>query len=235
MRSISRIKRAPKALFAKLLFVAMVAVALALPKAQPNLKAIFTHTKPEHVLSEKRISLENRYPGVPSVNTVFKDNMLLNLAYMDGSVRTTKDIDWTKLQKPGTYSVTLDPGQTFAFHDGTLAGYTGINKTTNAHFNSTEGFKSDGYLVGDGVCHLASIMYWTAKDAGLDAYAPVRHDFHLIPEIPREYGVAIFYLPNEQATSNMQNLYIKNNKQKAVTFAFTYDGTNLSVKVIEQS
>ena len=107
-----------------------------------------------------------------------------------------------------------------------------ITKTTNAHFNFQEGFKTDGYLYGDGVCHLASLIYWVAKDAGLDAYAPNNHNFAIIPEISKEYGVSIYNHPNNKAKGQRQNLYITNNKEKAVTFKFEYDGVNLKVSVL---
>lgn len=221
-------------LFGKLIFVAIMLVAILLPKAKPQLTAGFSLVQPEKILSQKQISLENRY-SVPSVNTVFKDNILLNLAYMQGTVKTPSDIDWFSLNKPNEFGFTLEPGQTFAYHDTVLPELTGkIAKTTNAHFNAQDGFKTDGYLYGDGVCHLASLMYWAAKDAGLEAKSQVNHNFANIPEIPREYGVSIYYMPGDTATSSQQNLYITNNKNKPVTFAFAYDGKNLSVKVIEQ-
>jgi vancomycin resistance protein YoaR len=103
----------------------------------------------------------------------------------------------------------------------------------NAHFNYDDGFKSDGYLTGDGVCHLASIIYWAAKDAGLAALAPTNHNFATIPEVPKEYGVAIYYIPGSHDTNAKQNLYITNTFDKPVQFAFAYDGTSLTVKVID--
>jgi hypothetical protein len=45
--------------------------------------------------------------------------------------------------------------------------------------------------------------------------------------VPKEYGVSIF------AYQPQQNLYITNSFDKPVQFAFTYDGTNLTVKVID--
>jgi vancomycin resistance protein YoaR len=92
---------------------------------------------------------------------------------------------------------------------------------------SDEGFKYDGDVTGDGVCHFASLIYWTAKDAGLTAYAPSNHNFAKINDVPREYGVAIM------APSPLGNLYIIDNQDKPVTFVFDYDGTNLSVSATE--
>jgi hypothetical protein len=180
------------------------------------------------VLATHSFSLEDRY-GNTFVNDVFKDNILLTLAYMDGTVKDKADLSWDKVESPFTYEFTLNPGEEFAFHDGTLPDYSkNVVKTTGVTFNSQEGFKYDGDLVGDGVCHLASLIYWTAKDAGLSAYAPSNHNFAKINDVPKEYGVAIM------APSPMGNLYITDNLNKPVNFVFNYDGTNLSVNVTEQ-
>ncbi len=184
-------------------------------------------------LATHEFSLEKRYSNT-YVNDVFKDNILLTLDYLTGQKVDPQKVDWTSVEKPNTYTVTLKPGQTFAFHDNLLPKYDGkVAMTTNSDFDSAQGFKSDGYLVGDGVCHLASLMYWTAKDAGLDAYAPVRHDFAPVPEVPREYGVAIYATPGANTGSEMQNLYITNNKSKDVSFVFNYDGQNLKITAEE--
>ncbi len=187
----------------------------------------------QHILATHNMSLNKRY-GNTFVNDVFKDNILLTLNYMDGKVRVAKDINWSEVEKPAIYEFTLKPGEEFAFHDQILSTYKGnVVKTTNAHFNYTDGFKSDGYLTGDGVCHLASIIYWTAKDAGLNATALRNHDFANIPEVPREYGVAIYDLPGDPVSSQYQNLYITNNKEKPVKFMFEYKDNILTVSVLE--
>lgn len=179
------------------------------------------------VLSSHEISLDKRY-SVESVNTVFRDNILLNIAYLKGTVKNPSTIDWEEVQKPFKYEFKLKPGESFAFHDDVLPEYSGkIVKTTNAHFNAAEGFKSDGYLFGDGVCHLASIMYWVAKDAGIEVKAPTGHDFMVIPEIPKEYGVSIF------SNNAAQNLYIKNNKDKDLVFRFEYQNSEFKVSIAE--
>jgi hypothetical protein len=190
-----------------------------------------TISQKETVLAVHEMSLENRYP-VASVSQVFKDNILLNMAYLDGTVTDAKNIDWTKVEQSFTSKFTLQPNQTFAFHDAVLPQYTGkVAFTTDAHFNSQDGFKSDGYLYGDGVCHLASLINWAAKDAGLDVVAPTNHNFANIPEIPKEYGVAIYYDPNNNSAGARENLYITNNKNKPVNFEFTYKDGVLSVSV----
>ncbi len=182
----------------------------------------------EQILSSHEISLENRYE-VKEISDIFKDNILLNLAYMRG-ISTS----WDEVKKPFKYEFKLEPNKTFAFHDDVLEEYKGrLTKTTQAHFNAEEGFKTDGYLFGDGVCHLASLIYWVAKDAGLDAKAPTNHDFMAIPEISREYGVSIYSNPLSKGSNAQQNLYITNNKGKDITFKFEYNGENLKASVLE--
>lgn len=181
-------------------------------------------------IASRTMPLWDRY-GNDYVNNVFKDNILLTLSYMDGAVKAKKDIDWAKIEAPTHYEFSLKPEEVFAFHDVIKPDYIGkVVKTTNAHFNYTDGFKSDGYLTGDGVCHFASLIYWAAKDAGLDAYAPTNHNFAKIPDVPKEYGVAIYVRPDLKQGA-MQNLYITNNKEKSVKFVFDYKDDNLTVTV----
>jgi VanW like protein len=169
------------------------------------------------VRAEREFSLTDRYPD-PGVNEVFRYNILHTLSLMNSK----------------SYSFTLNPGKVFAFHEDVLPEFKGkVTQTMNAHFNYTDGFKSDGYLTGDGVCHLASLIYWAAKDAGLSALAPTNHSFANIPEVPKEYGVSIYYNPATHDSNAQQNLYITNTFDKPVEFAFAIDGTNLSVKVMD--
>lgn len=185
------------------------------------------------VLASHKMNLDKRYANT-WVNSVFKDNILLNLAYLRGTRALAGQPSWTEVEKPFTYSFILEPGKTFAFHEDVLPQYTGkVTKTSQAHFNSSEGFKSDGYLVGDGVCHLASLIYWAAKDAKLDAYAPSNHDFAAIPEIPREYGVAIYNEPGNTHVNAQENLYVTNNHTKPISFTFTYSGNDLQLSISE--
>lgn len=187
----------------------------------------------EPVLASRAISLDERYPSI-FVNEVMKENILLNLAYMRGLVHSREGIDWVKTTEPFTYTLVLKPGEVFAYHDDVLPEYQSPElKTTNAHFNSQEGFKSDGYLVGDGVCHLASLIYWAAKDAGIQSIAPTNHNFANIPQVPKEYGVSIYATPGTNDNDERQNLYIKNNKSKPIAFVFTYEDNQLKVDVKE--
>lgn len=187
----------------------------------------------QNVRTERSFSLTDRYPN-PWVSGIFKDNILLTLGYMDHEVKNPANVNWSLIDKPQSYSFTLNPGKVFAFHEDVLPQFEGkVAATMHAHFNYADGFKSDGYVNGDGVCHLASLIYWAAKDAGLATLAPTNHNFATIPEVPKEYGVSIFYSPGAHDSNAEENLYITNTFDKPVHFAFAYDGTSLTVKVID--
>ena len=188
----------------------------------------------EKVLASHEMSLNNRYDN-EFVNRVFKDNILLNLAYMEGRLKVEEGVNWDEVKKGSRFEFRLKPNQTFAYHDDVLEKYKAtLVKTTNAHFNAQEGFKTDGYLFGDGVCHLASLIYMAAKQANLDAEAPTNHDFMKIPDIPKQYGVSIYSNPYSKGSNTRQNLYITNNKEKPISFKFEYDGEQVRVSVVEQ-
>lgn len=181
-----------------------------------------------NVLAERSFSMEERYPD-KWVSNVFKDNILLSLYYLRGNEKT-QNVNWTEVQKPFHYEFKLEKDETFAFHENVLPEYEAkLAKTTNSKFNSYEGFKSDGWLIGDGVCHLASFINWVARDAGLDVFSPVNHNFAAIPEVPWEYGVSVF------STSQVQNLYVRNNKEEKIAIAFDYKDGILKVSVLEQA
>jgi hypothetical protein len=195
---------------------------------QPNIEP---QKVTETVLGSREMSMDYRYP-VASVSKVFKDNILLNIAYLDGRVSEASDINWEEVTKPFSSQFTLQPNEAFAYHEGLLPEYKDkVVLTTNAHFSKQDGFKTDGYLYGDGVCQLASLINWAALDANLEVKAPSNHDFAAIPEVPKKYGVAIYYDPNSLSKSSRQNLYIVNNQDKPVTFRFDYDGSKLKVSV----
>lgn len=183
-------------------------------------------------LAQEKISLNVRHQD-SYVNDVFKDNMLLNMAYLRGYITKKEDINWEDVNKPFSYKFILNPNQTFAFHEDSLSEYKDIVKTTNANFNFDDGFKSDGYLMGDGVCHLASLMYWVAKSANLDAYAPTNHNFAQIPQISKEFGVSIYKMPGNASANAMQNLYITNNRQNTIVFEFDYKNGELMLSIFE--
>lgn len=174
-------------------------------------------------LASHSFSLDERY-GNEFVNDVFKDNILLTLNYQAGRVKSKADINWETIEQPFTTGFTLKPGESFAFHEDVLPAYAEtLVQTTNAHFNGQEGFKSDGYLIGDGVCHLASLLSWVAKDAGLTVYAPSNHNFAAITGVPKEEGVAVL------SPMPLGNLYIVNNLESPVSFHFEFDGHELII------
>ncbi len=212
----------------KLFLVTVVAIFMVIASTRFHASPI----SKEDVLAHRTISLDKRYNNT-FVNSVFKDNILLTLAYLHGQVNDGHLIKWGEIQKPTDFELTLNPGKTFAYHDTVLPQYQGkIAYSTHAHFNGSEGFKSDGYLMGDGVCHLASLINWVAQDAGLTVEAPVKHDFAVIPEVPEKYGTSIYTVPNEPAVSAEQNLYVTNNRSAPVVLKFDYDGQNLTVSIL---
>ncbi len=187
-----------------------------------------------NLMAQHEMPLTDRYP-VASVNQVFRDNILLNLAYLRNLPKSSNP-SWDEVRKPTEFEFKLDPNKTFAFHEDILPKYQGmVEKTSNAHFIGQEGFKSDGYLFGDGVCHLASLIYWVAKDAGLNAEAPTNHDFMKIADIPKEYGVSIYSNPSTKGSNSQQNLYITNNKSKAITFKFEYNESKVKGGIVENN
>jgi hypothetical protein len=200
------------------------------------LGAMITATAPhEVVLGSREFSLGDRY-HVPSVNEVMKKNILLNLAYLDGTVTKNQDINWNTVENPADYSFTLNPGQVFAFHDDVLPQYQGkVVVTTKAHFDSTEGFVSDGYLFGDGVCHFASLINWAAEDAGLTVQVTKNHNFATIAEVPKQYGVSIYTQAGVKGSGEHNNLYITNNQTVPVTFHFTVKDNALRVFVTKSA
>lgn len=185
------------------------------------------------LLASREMSLQNRYEN-KFVNDVFKNNILLNLAYLGNRVYSKSDIKWEQILEPSHYEFKLEPNKTFAFHSDVQEKYKdSLVKTTNAHFNFTDGFKTDGYLFGDGVCHLASLINWVAREAGLSVEAPTNHNFANIPDIPKEYGVSIYSNPASLGSNIRQNLYITNNKNKPISFKFEYSKEKVKVSVVE--
>ena len=183
----------------------------------------------EIILSSKSISLNDRHPK-KVVNEVIRKNILLCLAYMNRNVDNSSEIDWAVVDSPSQYEFTLQPGEIFAFQDKVLPQYAPTAVTTRSNYSSEQGFLWDGKRYGGGVCDLASLMCWAAKTAGLNqTYVPTNHT-GLIPGIPDEYIVSIFYGWEEDT----HNLYIPNNMDKPVCFEFNYDGNDLSVNVIKK-
>jgi hypothetical protein len=185
------------------------------------------------ILGSRSMSLNMRY-GYDVPENVYKDNILLNLAYLSGTVKSKNDINWDALKQPTSIKFTLKPGERFAYHDLIDPQYQdNVVVTAHTNFGAGDGYKFEGGLYGMGVCHLASLIHWAALDAGLESIAPSNHDFYAIPEIPKEYGVAIYASPDAVSSSVRQNLYIKNTLDSEITFKFDFDGNNLKVSVIK--
>lgn len=215
-------------------FATTIATVLIMAIASPS-AIIKPNTVTDKVIGEKQFSLEDRY-AVKSVNEIMKKNILLNLAYLNGTVTKKSDIDWIKVTSPFHFEKTLGANETFAFHEIVRSEYKdNLAFTTKAHFNASDGFLSDGYLYGDGVCHLASLINWAALDAGLNTVVPKDHrSVAHIPEIPDDYGVSI-YMNRESGAGANNNLYITNTKDHAVIFHFDFDGQQLKVYVTEKA
>ncbi|MDO8551848.1 MAG: VanW family protein [bacterium] len=192
------------------------------------------------VLAEHSLDLATRLSNTEA-NQVFVDNILLTLRYLKGDVGdlrvdkgklATGNIDWEKAREPFEASLTLNPGEVFAYHDAVLPGYRSLPiKTTNAHYMLKEGFKPLSGLPGNGVCHLASLINWVATDAGLEVVAKVNHDFYPVPGVPRINGTSIRYAPDGSNNSFNQNLYIKNQFDTPITFNFKADGENVVMQI----
>lgn len=203
------------------------------------LTGVTTPTQPQ-ILATTAMSLENRAVPGSFMAEVMRDNILLTVAYMRGIVppvseagRSGTPIDWDTVRKPFTYQFELKPGETYTFQKDSLPEYrSSVVKTITVNFAGQDGFKSDGYLMGDGVCHLASLLYKAALLAGIEAKAPTNHNFMPIPEIEREYGVAIYSMPGAPEANAQQNLYIRNNEANPIIFEISYDGEDLQVKIV---
>lgn len=190
--------------------------------------------QPSRLLSSQSIMLNERVRGGGFMSDVMADNILLTLSYLNDEPINRFQVDWAQVRRDRVVEFTLNPGQSFAFHEDILPEYDSkVVKTTNSHFNLSEGFKHDGYLPGDGVCHFASLMYWVAKEANLTALAPRNHNFMEIPGIAREHGVAIYFMPGSKTANSNQNLYITNSFDSPVTFWFTVSGNELQAQVIQ--
>lgn len=188
------------------------------------------------VLVEKSLNLDNRQPD-PWVNEVFADNIVLTLRYLasQGDTlqgRPANERDFKKIRESFEISFTLQPGETFAFQGDVLPEFKDkVIKTTNGKFNYEQGFRSSGYLMGDGVCHLASFINQAAREAGFEVVAPVNHNFAHIEDIPREFGTSIYYMPGNHNLNAQQNLYVTNTLGGEVTFTFEVEQDKIDLKI----
>jgi len=157
-------------------------------------------------LAEHELDLTNRLPEEYG-NEVFAYNILLALEYL------------------GADNFVLQPGEVFAFHSNSLPEFV-PSVTMNSRFFMEEGYKSLAGLGGNGVCHLASLLNWTASNAGLEVTALANHSFAPVPGVPKEFGTSI------RSQSKNQNLYIKNNLEAPVKFEFKVDGESVVLRIV---
>jgi len=197
---------------------------------------IINHSQPqETILAKRTLDLTKRNP-IKEVNEIFRDNILLILHYLKGDEKEMLDEDgsvkWEEVKRPFEVDFTLSPGETFAFHDKFLAEFEGkVKKTIPVGYRRDEGFEVVDGLFGNGVCHLATLANWVASEAGLKTVALVNHDFFPVPEIPREYGVSIYYTGDRDA--RRQNLYITNDFDFPVEFKFLVNREKVELKIIK--
>jgi hypothetical protein len=178
-------------------------------------------------LASQSFSLKNRY-STEYINDVFVDNILLTLLYMDNVIPKSQSVDWEVVRQDREVSFTLNPGETFAFHGKLNPNYENsdtVVKTTNSRFIASEGFRTSGKIYGDGVCHLASFINLVAIQAGLDVYAPVRHDFAVIPDVNRKIATSI------NSNDAIQNMYVTNSTSNPIEFIFSYNSESLEIRV----
>lgn len=198
--------------------------------ASPQLWAGVTFVEKKQTLAVQTLDLTKRLPDEYGAS-VFADNILLSLRYLKGDIsqiRQMGQINWNEARQPFTVEFILKPGEVFAFHDVVLPQFK-PTVTMKTKFFIDEGYKELGGLGGNGVCHLASLINWAAKDAKLEVTALVNHDFYPVPGVPREYGVSIF------STDSRQNLYIKNNKDFPVLFEFFVNSRMVNLSLLKLS
>lgn len=175
----------------------------------------------KEVLSSRTLDLKTRLPNDYGAS-VFADNILLALHYLKNDVG---QVDWNKIREPFIVEFTLKPGETFAFHENVLPEFKNPTIVLKSKFYMDEGYLSLNGLGGNGVCHLASLINWTAAGAKLEVVSLVNHDFYPVPGVPRENGTSIF------SSDPRQNLYIKNNQTDPVTFKFAADKEKVKLEI----
>lgn len=165
------------------------------------------------VLVEHKIDLSKRNED-QKVNEVFAYNVLLTVEYFKNGFE-------------------LEPGETFAFHETILPEFEDKTlKTGWTKYTKQEGYKTTLGLVGNGACHLASLINWTASKADLKVVSKVNHNFAEIPGVPKEHGTSIRYTPDGSLNSRSQNLYVTNNKNHPVRFEFETEGQFLTLRIL---
>lgn len=226
------------ALFSSIISLNGLFLSMEKPPSYPSIIGSIEQTvvvQPKNeVIASKSLSLENRH-ATSSINEIFKKNILLNVAYIGGSVIDKNDINWDQITSEVSASFVLKPGETFAYHDHVYPKYEqSLTVAPKTYFNASDGYLFSGFLYGDGVCHLASIINWTAEDAGLEVEVPKLHSIAPIPDIPDEYGVSIYTIEGQKNSGTGNNLYITNNQESDIEFRISYKkGQDLQVEVIK--
>lgn len=199
-----------------------------------NLVAAVSETRVEQrLLSKQALSLKNRHSN-KQINEIFSKNILLNLAYLSGEVSNKNNLNWQNVLRSQEFSIALQPNQVFAYHDHVLPEYgQNLIKTPKTYFHAKDGYLSSGYLFGDGVCHLASLLNWAALSAGIETYVPKSHSIAKIPDIDEEYGVSIYVVETEKESGTKNNLYITNTKSTPIEFKFIYNHEQVIIEVYE--
>lgn len=180
----------------------------------------------QEILSTQTLDLTKRSPYL-LVNEGFSDNILLSLHYLNGEEFSANKVDWLKIREPFRVSFTLGSNQVFAFHDLVLPQYKDPVVTMKSNFTMKEGYKFVAGLPGSGVCHLATLMNWVAREAGLEVLALANHDFAPVKGVERQYGTSI------KSNSATQNLYLKNTKNYPVIFEFLGDSEKVVFSVLK--
>lgn len=182
----------------------------------------------KETLSSHTLDLKIRSP-FPSVNEGFSDNILLSLHYLNGEKFTVGKVNWEEIRKPFKTSFILNPDQVFAFHGLTLPQYQNPAVTLNSNFSMKDGYKFVAGLPGSGVCHLATLMTWVSKEAGLEVTALANHDFAPVVGVNREFGTSI------KSNSATQNLYIKNTSGVPLIFEFMASEESVVFSILSPS
>jgi hypothetical protein len=207
----------------KKLFLALIIPFFSFSIPTPDLTMIWPIPR-EEVLAEHVLDLNERLPDSEFGNEVFKYNILLALKYIEGN----PDLD-----EPFITEVELKPGEVFAFQENLLPEFEDKTvKTGWTKYIAQEGYKSLAGLYGNGVCHLASLINWTATDAGLKVTALANHNFWPVPGVPKEYGTSIRYLAGGGWKTENQNLYIENSFDQPVKLVFNSSADEVELKVV---
>lgn len=195
---------------------------------------VLAWTAESEIITQHTLPLsESQGEDVDYISRAASDNILLALHYLADTVpKQGEAVDWEQIRQPQLISLKLNPGEVFAFHPETLSKFQNKPvKAVQTNFYGSDGYVVDNNLIGNGVCYLASLMNWTASEAGLAVTAKINHDFFPVPNVPSEYGTSIFYIPGADSSQN-QNLYIENTLGVPVFLVFSADAERVVFGVV---